>query len=184
MKHPLPIASLALIALTAPAQQRMEALHGTRETFHGVLIDAGCEDRSLWNLARPAESLAAAMPAAHPPAPAGQARQGRPIPADSKTLAAERQDVTPVMNPDLSARQSDPTCALKAGTSAYAVLLANGRLVDLDDAGNTYAALAVQNSPPGRLMINARGPGFKPRVTVTGTLQGGRIFTDELTLRR
>jgi hypothetical protein len=40
----------------------------------------------------------------------------------------------------------------------------------------------VQNSAAGRAMINARGPGFKPRVTVTGTLQGDRIFVDKLKL--
>jgi hypothetical protein len=176
MKHTLPIASLALMALAASAQQRTETLHGTSATLHGVLIDAGCEDRSLWNLARPAESLSAAIPAA------GQASQSHGITVDSKTLAAERRDVVQVMNPDLRARQSDPTCALKAGTRAYAVLLDNGRLVDLDDGGNTYAALAVQNSPPGRAMLNARGPGFKPRVTVTGTVEGDRIFADELKL--
>jgi len=176
MKHTLRIAPLALIALAAAAQPRMESLHGTRETLDGVLIDAGCGDRSLWNMARPAESLSAAIPAA------GAAAPNHGIAVDAKTLAAERKDVIPVMNPDLSARQSDPTCAIKAGTRAYAVLLHNGRLLDLDDGGNTYAALAVQNSTPGRAMINARGPGFKPRVTVTGTVQGDRIFADELKL--
>lgn len=172
------VGSLALIALAAPAQQRMEVLHGSNETHHGILIDGSCEDRSLWNLARPAETLSAAVPALPP----REAASGHGIAVDSQTLAAERKDVTPVMNPDLVTRQSDATCALKAGTRAYALLLDDGRLLDLDDGGNTYAALAVQNSAPGRAMINARGPGFKPRVTVSGALQGDRIFVDKLKL--
>jgi len=179
----LPVALLALAAAVGSAQQRMETLHGNRETLRGVLIDAGCQDRSLWNLARPPESMANAVAPGQPPAPASQNVESHGITVESKTIAAERKEIVPVMNPDLRARQADPTCALKTGTRAYAVLLDNGRLVDLDDGGNAYAALAVQNATAGRAMINARGPGFKPRVTVTGTLQGDRVFVDELSLK-
>jgi hypothetical protein len=182
MKHMLPIASLALVAAAASAQPRMEALHGASATLHGVLIDAGCEDRSMWNMRRPAESVAGSTAPFAPAVAANKAEESHGITVDPQTLAAERKDVVPVMNPDLRARQSDPTCALKAGTRAYALLLDNGRLLDLDDGGDTYAALAVENSPAGRAMINSRGPGFKPLVTVTGTLQGDRMFVDELKL--
>jgi len=171
------ITSLAWLALAVWAQQRMAIPHGSRETLRGVLIDGSCQDRSLWNLERAPETLSAAIPALP-----GGAASGQGISVDSKTLAKERSDVVPVMNPDLASRQSDPTCALKAGTRAYALLLDNGRLLDLDDGGDTYAALAVQNSAPGRALINARGPGIKPRVTVSGTVQGDRIFVDKLKL--
>lgn len=182
MKHTIAAASLAFIAMAASAQQRMEALHGTNETIHGVLVDAGCADRSVWNMARPAEPLAAAIAPAQAPTPAGQAVQSHGIAIDAKTVAAERQDVTPMMIQDMSTRQSDPTCALKASTRDYAVLLDSGRLLDLDSGGNTYASLAVQNSSQGRAMMNGHGPGFKPHVTVTGTVQGFRMFTNELKL--
>ena len=128
--------------------------------------------------------MAATLAPFQAPAPAGKGRQKDGISVDSKTLMTERKDVTPVMNTDLSARQSDPTCALKAGTLAYSVLLDNGRLLDLDDGGNTYATLAVQASPQGHAMINGAGPGFKPRVTISGILQGDRIFVNDLKLGR
>jgi hypothetical protein len=195
MKHKLRIALFALCALTAAAQSRREQKItkelGAREvTLEGVLIDGGCQDRSLWNLTRPAEQQAAALPASNPAASGGQATRGGEatssggISVDAKTIKAERQDVTAVMKTELSARQSDPTCALKANTRAYSLLTADGRLLDLDDAGSTYATAAVQASPEGRAMINGHGPGFKPRVTVVGRMQGDRFFTSGLTLEK
>jgi hypothetical protein len=186
MSHSVRIAAFALTAFAAWAQQPPST--AKRETVQGTLIDAGCSDRSLWNMTRPPEAPAAAMPA--PPSPqakqgtkGAQATQSEGVTLDSKTAGTERQDITPVMNPEAPSRQSDPTCAIKANTRAFAVLLGNGRLLDLDEGGNTFAALAVQHSPQGRALINGRGPGFKPRVSVVGVIEGDRLFTDDVKLR-
>lgn len=158
-------------------------------SFQGVLIDAGCRDRSVWNMTRPPEPLNAAMPAAGQTTSGQQATRGAQatessgISVDSKTIGLERQDVDQVMmNADLSARQSDPTCAIKADTRSFALLLHDGRLLDLDDAGTTFATAAIQASSAGRAMLNGKGPGFKPRATVIGRVQGDRIFADEVKL--
>jgi hypothetical protein len=190
MRHALRISGFALLALVASAQSQreqkeVEALHATNGTFRGVLIDAGCRDRSLWNINRPPESQAAAAAPFSNGTVGAQATQASGISVDSKTMDAERSDVTQVMTiNDLSARQSDPTCAIKANTRAYAVLLSDGRLLDLDEGGNTYATAAVQGSPQGRAMMNGRGPGFKPAVTVMGRVHGDRIFADQVKLGR
>jgi hypothetical protein len=186
MVRMLSIAALGLATLAASAQQREEIPRGNRQTLRGTLVDAGCKDRSLWNLHRPPETVANAIPSGQQPAPANQNQnvQSHGVTVDSKTIEAERKDILPVMNPDLASRQPDPTCSVKAGTRAYALLMDNGRLIDLDEGGNTYASLAVQNSSAGRAMINAKGPGFKPRVTVMGTLEGDRVFVDDLNLNR
>jgi len=56
-------------------------------------------------------------------------------------------------------------------THAYALLLADGRVADLDEGGNTFADAAVKADPQGRAMLAGQGPGFKPIVTVTGHVQ-------------
>jgi len=190
MKQMLRIAALSLLALTGWAQNRQEQkisqeLGAHEITLHGVLIDAGCPDRSLWNMTRPPEAQAASMAPMGPTTAGqatrdGQAAQSEGISVDSKTIGLERQDVTMVMNPDLSARQTDPTCAIKANTRSYALLLRDGRLLDLDDGANTLATAAVQSSRAGRQMINGRGPGFKPVVTIVGRVHGDRFFGDQL----
>jgi hypothetical protein len=195
MTHTLRLVVLPLFALTLSAQnkeQKMEQPPHPREvTLQGVLIDAGCRDRSVWNLTRPPEPLNAAMPPSAPESASGQATRGTQaaesggISVDSKTIGLERQDVTQVVkNADLSARQSDPTCAIKANTRSFALLLRDDRLLDLDDAGTTFATAAVQASAEGRAMLNGKGPGFKPRATVVGTVQGDRIFANEVRLAK
>lgn len=186
MRNILRISAVAVLVLAAQAQNRQEKvlqqLHANDHTLQGVLIDAGCEDRSLWNMTRLPEAQSAAI------APAGQGTRGaegsqsQGVSVDSKTIGLEREDVTSVLNPDMSARQSDPTCAIKANTRAYALLLRSGRLLDLDEGGNTYATLAVQNSAQGKAMINGKGPGFKPMVTVVGSIYGDRVFANQVKL--
>ena len=183
MTHLLRMSAFAAAALAAAGQQKIaQELHAKDQSIQGVLMDGGCEDRSLWNLTRPAESQSAAIAPGGPGTRGAQASQSNGISVSSQTIGLERQDVTPVMNPDMSARQSDPTCAIRANTRAYSVLLPNGRLLDLDEGGNTFATTAVQASPQGKAMINGRGPGFKPRVTITGRVQGYRVFVDQVKL--
>lgn len=190
MRYTLILATLALGSMPGWGQQSLQPFHVQKEsTIQGLLVDAGCADRSRWNLALPPEQLASAQPAT--PAQSGQpaatkgeeAAQSNGVTIDAKTAGSERQDVTMVMNSELAARQSDPTCAIKANTRAYGVLLPNGRLLDLDSGGNTYAAMAVQHTPQGRAMINGKGPGFKPQVKVSGQIQGDRILTQRLTVQ-
>jgi len=188
MRYTLFFATLALGTLPGWGQQSLQPFHAQKETIQGVLVDAGCADRSGWNLDLPPEQLTTAQPAQ--PAPTGpqatkgdEAAQSNGISIDSKTAGTERQDVTMVMSTELAARQTDPTCAIKANTRAFAVLLPNGRLLDLDDGGNTYAALAVQHTPQGRAMINGKGPGFKPKVKVSGEVQGDRMLTQRLSVQ-
>ena len=187
MRKGLRFAVCAFSVLAAAAQE--QPFHARQQTVQGYLIDAGCQDRSLWNMKRPPEQPAAAMaplpsPEAKQGTRGGQASQSSGVSVDSKTIDTERQDINPVTNrPDTPSRISDPTCAIKANTRAYAVLLGDGRLLDLDEGGNTYAALAVQHSKQGRAMINGQGPGFKPQVTITGVVQGDRLFTNEVKLR-
>ncbi|HKE26799.1 MAG TPA: hypothetical protein VKB88_30815 [Bryobacteraceae bacterium] len=186
MTRTLCISAFAICALAAAAQTRqqkvVEELHAKQQTLQGILIDAGCEDRTLWNMERPAETQSAATAPGGQATRGAQATQSHGISVDSQTINAERQDITPVQETEMAARQSDPTCALKANTRGYAVLLPDGRLLDLDDGGNTYANAAVQSSRQGRAMLNGHGPGFKPRVTIVGRIEGSRVFTDSIKL--
>lgn len=160
---------------------------GSILTWSGTLIDAGCKDRSAVNLATPPESLASALPAKTagesqagkaPAATAGVTSHG--ISVDSQTLAAERGDVVSHQVPDLLTRQNDPTCAITGGTRAYAVVLDDGRLLNLDEGGNTLAADVVNSTKAGRAMLNGTAFGFKPRVKVTGRVRGDRIQVQDL----
>ena len=179
----------AVLVFSAAAQSKREqrevqALHAHQQTYQGILIDAGCLDRSVWNMTRAAEPQQAAIAPTGPGSQPDQANQSSGVSVDAKTIANERADITAVMvNNDLAARQSDPTCAIKANTRGYALLLSNGRLLDLDEGGNTYANALVMASQQGRDMVNGRGPGFKPSVTVVGLQQGNRLFTDNLKLK-
>ena len=186
MRRIVIVSSAALLVLAAQAQNRNEKvaqqLHTNDQTLQGVLIDAGCQDRSLWNMTRPPEQQAAAIATGDNGTRGAQASQSHGISVDSQTIQAERADITPVENAETIARQSDPTCAIKANTRAYAVLLRGGRLLDLDEGGNTYATAAVQDSARGRDMLNGRGAGFKPLVTIVGWIQGDRVFADQVKL--
>ncbi len=185
MKTRLSILAVAAVAcLVAPAQtpdpskqdqeHKPAAAAETPSTLHGILIDAGCRNLSRYNLSLPPQAL---------PAPAGEtnaqaATNGTTasgITVDAHTLDTERAEVMPHQVADLVSRQSDPTCAIKGSTKAYALLLADGRVADLDEGGNTFADVAVKADARGRAMLAGQGPGFKPAVTVTGRIQGSRI---------
>jgi hypothetical protein len=193
---------LAAAALTLPAQSP-EKLNSNFQTFRGTLVDAGCRDFSTYNLSRSPVSLAGSTPAQTPQAMAGAKstnakqpgaapnggadssgpRTASGITVDAQTLAAERTDVMPHQVPDLMSRQSDPTCAVRANTRAYALLLPNGRLLDLDEGGNTFANVAVDGSSAGRAMLAGQAPGMKPQTVVKGRLMGDKIVATSVQLQ-
>ncbi|MDR3698194.1 MAG: hypothetical protein P4L56_01085 [Candidatus Sulfopaludibacter sp.] len=154
----------------------------------GMLFDAGCKDRSSLNLSTPAESLTAAMPVettaeSHAAAGAknsGSAASAHGITVDAKTLTAERADIVLHQVPDLTTRQADPSCAVTGGTFGYAVRLDDGRILNLDEGGNTLAAEAVLASKDGRAMLNGAAYGFKPRVKMTGRVRGDRFMVEQI----
>lgn len=180
----LAIAAAACLAAPAqtpaPAKQDQEHARAAAPspdapgTLRGILIDAACRDLSRYNLRLAPQALPAS--AKEPDAKsAGGATTASGITVDARTLDAERADAMPHQTADLVSRQSDPTCAIKGGTHAYALLLPDGRVADLDEGGNTFADAAVKADPQGRAMLAGQGPGFKPMVTVSGHVQGSRI---------
>ena len=190
-------------ALTLTAQTGEKTKPSPTPVFQGVLLDAGCRDFSNYNLRKAPLSVAGANPAQTPQEAAGAKAAGAKQPGaapnggaesngtrtafgitvDSQTLAAERSDVLPHQVADLLSRQSDPTCAIKGNTRAYALLLDSGRLLDLDDGGNTFATVAVEGSGAGRAMLTGQAPGFKPRATVKGRIQGDKIVATGVQLQ-
>jgi len=81
---------------------------------------------------------------------------------------------------DLRARAGDLTCAITGATKAFAILLDDGRLLNLDEAGNTLALEAIQSSSAGRAMLNGNGPALKPKVTVKGIIHGDRLLVSQI----
>ncbi len=153
-------------------------------TLYGTLVDAGCRNRTALNMSLPSLPFAVAAPAQTPAdlqsgsqmrAAQGYAnatqpaqQQNPPISAsginvDPKTLAAERSDVLEHQVPDLHSRQMDPTCAITGATHAFSIVLKEGRMLNLDDGGNTYATVAIQGSAAGRAMLNGNGGGLEAR---------------------
>src|SRR5579884_1150960 len=92
--------------------------------LHGTLLDAGCRDRSSMNLRAAPQKFTPAVPVQPATSSSG-------VSVDSKTANAERADVVMHQVPDLATRQEDPSCAITGGTRAYAVLLDDGKLLDL-----------------------------------------------------
>jgi hypothetical protein len=186
MKTRLQILAIAAASLAAPAQTPEPAKpdqehtraaaqpEQTAASLRGVLIDAACRDFSRYNLRLPPQPLPAPAKESDTK-PAAGATTASGITVDARTMDAERADAMPHQVADLVSRQSDPTCAVKASTHAYALLLPDGRVADLDEGGNTFADAAVKADPQGRAMLAGQGPGFKPTVIVTGHVQGSRI---------
>jgi hypothetical protein len=180
------LAIAAAVCLAAPAQTpdpaKPDQEHAggaapsaqTPAILRGILIDAACRDFSRYNLRLSPQALPAPAKESDTKTVGGNATASG-ITVDARTLDAERADAMPHQVADLVSRQSDPTCAIKGNTHAYALLLADGRVADLDEGGNTFADAAVKADPQGRAMLAGQGPGFKPIVTVTGHVQGSRI---------
>jgi hypothetical protein len=149
-------------------------------TLNGTLVDAGCTDRSPLNLSQTPETVAASLPAVQPGTPSA----AKGITVDAQTLERERADIDPHRVPEMRGRQADPTCAITASTSSLALLLENGRLLNLDEGGNTLGIEAIQSTDSGRALLSGSGPGVKPKATVKGRPSGDRLVTETLDLRQ
>jgi len=155
-------------------------------TVRGILIDAGCSDRDTANLRQPPETLQEAVAAEpanaatnNPPASGAVSAKG--ISVNAQTIKAERGSVMASHVPGMFERQSDPTCAITGSTTAFAVFTEGGRLLDLDQGGNTLALVAVEATSAGRAMLNGKGPGVKPQVLVKGQFRGDRLIAQDVT---
>ena len=173
------VACLAAFAQPPVATKTDQEHAQSPAVFRGILIDAGCRDLSQYNLHLPPQAVPAPNEEQNKAA-AGAGVTASGITVDARTLDAQRADVMPHQVRDLVSRQSDPTCAIKGNTRAYAVLLPDGRVAGLDEGGNTFADDAVKADPDGRAMLAGQGTGFKPAVSVKGRIQGSRIVVQEL----
>jgi hypothetical protein len=81
-----------------------------------------------------------------------------------------------------SIRFADDSCGITGDTKAFALLTSQGRLLNLDEGGNTWAAQAVQSSEEGHALLNGMGSSFKPRVTIKGEIYADQLVVDHLTL--
>jgi hypothetical protein len=138
-------------------------------THNGTLIDASCDDRSVMNLGRAPEQ----NDIAPPPSP-GAPKGGNPTPPP---------EVAANMNAQVVSRQPDRTCSITGGTRGFAILTTNGRLLNLDEGGNTLANQALYSNAAGRAMINGTGSGIKPQVSIHGRVWGDRLIVEKILIR-
>jgi hypothetical protein len=179
MNFPIKTAGLVAVAFAAavwgqtPAKERGRVVEHDRgrpaekanvvdSEVTGLLVDGSCRDRTVRNLRQPPEPL-----------PAKTARE-------NTAEAKQQTDVLVQLVPDSVTRQDDRTCAITGGTQAFSVLLESGRLVNLDEGGNTRALQALQASAAGRAMLSGTGPGIKPRVTINGRLRGDQLIVKKI----
>jgi hypothetical protein len=102
------------------------------------------------------------------------------VTVDADTLQKERSDIMAHQVPDLRMRQPDATCAITGGTRSFAVLMDNGRLLNLDEGGNTLATQSLLADPEGRALYNGTGPAVKPRVVIQGRIHGDKLIVDQV----
>jgi hypothetical protein len=145
-------------------------------TVSGILIDASCEDRTSMNL----RSRPLPLPSLKPSPPSSGAVSAGGVSVDARTIENERADVAAHLVPDIVARQEDPSCAVTSATHGYAVLMDNGRLLNMDEGGNTLATQAIQSIAAGRAMLNGQGPGIKPRIAVKGWILDDKVIVDSV----
>jgi hypothetical protein len=127
-------------------------------TMNGILIDASCDDRTAMNLARPPEK---------PPAEAADTHGAHAGSADR----SENAHVHP---------SDDRTCAVTKGTRSFAFLMTEGRLLNLDEGGNTMVVQALSANPDGRAMLSGEAAGIKPRVSLRGRVHGDRFIVEKI----
>lgn len=153
-------------------------------TFSGVLVDSSCAERTPELLRQPPESLEAKQAAGSTgpvqAAPIGGSASALGITVDPQTLAAERADIVPHLVPDILSRQPDPTCAVTASTSTFALLMEDDRLFNLDDGGNTLVSAALMSYPAAVAMLNGKGPGVKPFTVTKALPYGDRLFVRQV----
>lgn len=174
-------------------------------TLYGTLVDSGCRNRTALNMALPSLPFTAAAPV-QTPAEAQSGAQMRTaqgyqnasqpsqqqnppttasgVTIDPKTLAAERSDVLEHQVPDLHSRQMDPTCAITGATHSFSIVLKEGRMLNLDDGGNTYATVAIQGNADGRAMLNGNGGGMKPAVVIKGNMRADKVIVQSLKITK
>ena len=75
-----------------------------------------------------------------------------------------------------------PACPVTAGTRAFGLKLADGKLLDLDEAGTTFVSAALNGNKDGRALINRTVDSIRPRAAVKGHLRGAKIMVDSLTV--
>ncbi|MGP8246761.1 MAG: hypothetical protein ACLQVN_19860 [Bryobacteraceae bacterium] len=75
-----------------------------------------------------------------------------------------------------------PACPVTGGTRAFALELPDGRLLDLGEAGATFASAALNGSKDGRDLINRVVYSIRPQATVTGQLHGYKVIVDSVTI--
>jgi len=139
-------------------------------------MDAGCRDRTNLNLRQPVVPLPQqnnASPAGGDDQKGGVSAKG--VSVTPETADRERDGVTDQLHPDALARQEDLSCAVTGGTSNFSLLLDDGRLLNLDQGGNTLANQVIQSTTAGRAMLNGTGPAMKLRVSVRGVIRGDEI---------
>ncbi len=145
-------------------------------TWSGLMLDAGCTDRSLSNLrAQPMDSLAMAT---KPQATATG------ITVDPKVIKAERADAILPHTADHASRYSNAGCAITADTKAFMILLSDGTLLSLDEGGNTIAFEAFQSTPAGQAILNGKVGGLKPQASIVGIRAGDRLKARSVELRQ
>lgn len=148
---------------------------GVRE-YSGTLVDATCNDRTSLNLREQPTKPAMATTDS---APEGREGSASGVNVDAQTMQNERGDALAHQVPDLMTRQPDPSCAITGGTREFALLTGEGRLLNLDEGGTTYAWQALNSLPEGRAVLNGTGGGVKPQVVVRGRVQGDRLIVEK-----
>lgn len=140
----------------------------------GILVDASCDNRSALNLRQQPELAPAPLPQQ---SSGGVSAFG--VTVDARTLALERAGVMEHHVPDLRMRQPDLTCAVTGDTRSFALLMDDGRLVNLDEGGNTMASEFLHADAAGRALLNGTGPALKPRVTIKGRIHMTRLVVEQ-----
>ena len=145
------------------------------QEYNGILVDATCSDRTGLNLREQPMKPAIAQT---PSQPNGSEGSAGGVTVDPKTMQTERGDVLAHQTPDLAMRQPDPSCAITGSTREFALLTKEGRLLNFNEGGTTYAWQVLNSMPEGRALLNGTGGGVKPQVSVRGRVQGDRLIVD------
>lgn len=142
------------------------------KTWSGLMVDGGCRDRTPQNLRTP--------PVDTIPVTGTPDKPPKGIAVAPQIVKAERAEAVLPDTPDHASRYDSASCAITADTKAFAILLDNNQLLDLDEGGNTLAFDAFQSTPAGAAILNGKVGGLKPRATVTGLAAGRRIKTQSV----
>jgi len=73
-------------------------------------------------------------------------------------------------------------CPVTGGTRGFALQLPDGKLLDLGEAGTTFASAALNGSKDGRALVNRLVYSIWPQATVKGHLHGSKIMVDSVTI--